>query len=400
MKLKKQYLIGAAITVGLLASLGGMAFAAADSALADSSAPKYGENANRPVKSGVKNPREAGFGDRGLKGQGNGFFNGLIAFAANKDNGEKPGETGGIEGLTATFVAEGIISSTTADQITAYAQEQKEALTAEKEKLKAMTKEELKAYFDSKKTDGTFEKGMAFGIKGNGDILAALVEKNILTLSEADAITSYLKAQMETRQAQQQAERTQSLSDELAILVSQNLLTQAKADEMLALYTTEQAAMIADRQAEMEKLKAMTEEERTAYWEGIKADKADSTPKNMAPGAALVEKGILTQEEADKIRTYYKEQFSQKSQEKMTEKLAGLVADGTITADQQAKIAAALNGQDKTEITISGEKTKMRMERVNPLQSLVDDGTITQEQANLIFKTKISFDTAPERLLR
>ncbi|OJU16005.1 MAG: hypothetical protein BGN88_12110 [Clostridiales bacterium 43-6] len=115
------------------------------------------------------------------------------------------------------------------------------------------------------------------------DIFAALVTGKVLSQEKADALKTYI----ETQRVQKEEK---SLTDTLNQFVTDKTITQAQADTIkAAVLKAEQ-----ERKAEMEKVKAMTEAERNAYFES----KKDTF---VNPLAALVTDGTITQAVADKI---------------------------------------------------------------------------------------------------
>lgn len=172
------------------------------------------------------------------------------------------------------LVAAGTINQATADKIQVYITEQEAARKAELEKLQGMTAEQRKAYMESKKTEAVKRQ----------DLLSAVVEKGIITQQQADTI----KAKF---QADQQAKMQESIKTSLAQLVTNNTITADQSAKVLDYVTKQQAA----RAAEMEKVKAMTQAERDAYF------KANPPTKNCNL-AQLVTDKVLTQEQANAVQ--------------------------------------------------------------------------------------------------
>lgn len=171
------------------------------------------------------------------------------------------------------LVAEGTITQATADKIQAYTSEQQAAMKAEMEKIKAMTDAERKAYFESKKTD-SFKRI---------DLFSSMVEKGVITQAEADAITSKLHDIQQTKMQE-------NVKASLDKLVTSNTITQDQATKIIDYMTKQQA----ERAAEMEKVKAMTEEERDAYFKNNIKNRTNMLEQ-------LVTDNVLTQEQADAV---------------------------------------------------------------------------------------------------
>ncbi|MBU3143215.1 hypothetical protein [Clostridium sp. CF012] len=115
------------------------------------------------------------------------------------------------------------------------------------------------------------------------DFYKELVSNGILTQAKADALKS-------NEQIQRDAKRQLDLETNLAKLVADKTITQGQSDKIKAAMIKEQAA----KKADFEKTKDMTKEECKAYMDANK-DNHISTLK------ALVDSGIITQAQADKI---------------------------------------------------------------------------------------------------
>lgn len=144
---------------------------------------------------------------------------------------------------------------------------------AEMDKIKAMTNQERLTYFASKKAE-TFKSYV------KTDFLTILVNENIISSDTADAICK-------ARQTQCQEAMQNRPAQGLAALVDDKTITSEQADAILAALKDEQAA----RQAEMEKVKAMTEEARQAYFK-------ENKPGQNNCLAALAAAGTITRDQA------------------------------------------------------------------------------------------------------
>lgn len=188
------------------------------------------------------------------------------------------------------------------------------------------------------------------------------------------------------------------LTSILAEMVKEGTLTQSEADKITAYIKERQEAL----KAEKDKVKNMTEEERKAYFSAKKADS-----QNLL--AELVSKNIITQAKADAIKAKMEQRAKEMKAERLNQiksQLNTLVAKGTINQSQVDKVLEYINQRKdkvrKEKIRLDdGEKEKIknmteeerkayfekiRGERVNFLKELVDNGTLTQEQADAIFK--------------
>jgi glutamyl-tRNA reductase len=149
-----------------------------------------------------------------------------------------------------------------------------EARKAEMEKVKAMTEEERKAYFEANKP--TFKV----------DMFEELVAEGIINQTQADKIKAALPKGGEHEGVMKAKIDFTTAFDSL---VSAGTITQAQEDKIVEFMKQKAEA----RKAEMEKVKAMTEEERKAYFEANKAKERPDLFKE------LVDAGILNQAQAD-----------------------------------------------------------------------------------------------------
>ncbi|MDI3481237.1 MAG: hypothetical protein PWQ97_892 [Tepidanaerobacteraceae bacterium] len=370
MNQKLKVILGSALIGGMLLTAGGAVFADS-STTASSGAEKPAIQTDDKMMRSGRGGGPMGIGMLGLMEPG--------GKAEVKDN---------MEDILKTLVEQGIITQETADKMTAYMEEKASERKAEMEKLKDMTEDERKAYFEQKKASGT---------DGKKDFMSEMVEAGILTQEQADSIKAYLEEQAQAKREAQQKERLDNL-------VSQGLITQDQEEKIMEYYKTQEE----ERKAEMEKIKNMTEDERKAYFEQKKESNSTAKPDPMQ---GLVEAGILTQDEADAINEYYQQQMKAKMeeaqakrQEEIESQLDSLVSAGTITQEQKEKILAYLNEQEEarqaemekiknmTEDERKAyfeEKKNSKSEKgtvADPLQELVDNGTLTQEQADAVAK--------------
>ncbi len=155
-------------------------------------------------------------------------------------------------------------------------------------------------------------------------------------------------------------------------------------------------ALQAQRQTEMDKIKAMTAEERQAYFQARQTAADDLDTVKIDFLTTLVDEKIISSDTADAIRDSQQAQRQQERQNSMTQDLSVLVEDGTITSAQSDAILVAVQEQ-QTERQAEMEKVKaMTAEareayfqtnqptRSNCLAELVSAGTLTQEQADAV----------------
>ena len=173
----------------------------------------------------------------------------------------------------------------------------------------------------------------------------------------------------------------------LTSLVNEGVLTQQKADSITN-YLQKKAD---ERKAEFDKIKSMTPEERKNYMSQKKGEM-------LNPFDAMVKDGVLTQTEADTVKSKLQEKRAAERKQKITEQLSSLVENKTITQDQVNKLIEKLQKKDEEAkalheklkaMTPEERKTYMeqnKKDRKDILQELVDEGTITKDQADAMRK--------------
>jgi predicted transcriptional regulator len=179
--------------------------------------------------------------------------------------------------LLKELVSDGTITQATADKITAYQNDQQAARQAKMDKLKNMTAEQRKAYFDANKPskDNTSKKPSPFD---------GMVQQGILTQQQADSI-------MQKLHDKQEANEQTALKTQLDKLVTAKTITQDQATKVLDYMNK----LDSDRDAEMQKVQAMTQAERDAYFKSQAGQKQD-------PLAQLVTNGTLTQHQLNAVQ--------------------------------------------------------------------------------------------------
>jgi hypothetical protein len=170
---------------------------------------------------------------------------------------------GDIENNLKSLVSAGVITQDESDKILALSKEQTAARQAEMDKVKNMTAEERKAYFETAKDKSADRKG---------DIFAQAVTGGILTQEKADAAKAKLQ---ETRTAERKAEVTEGLAG----LVTAGTISQDQADKVAKYMETLQANKPA-------------KDSTTA---------PDQKQERKNPLSALVDDGTLTQAQLDEV---------------------------------------------------------------------------------------------------
>lgn len=189
------------------------------------------------------------------------------------------------------LVTAGTITQTTADKIQTYLNAQDVTRKAEMEKVKAMTEDERKAYFESNKPNVAERK----------DMLSTLVEKGVITQTEADAIKAVQNTKQAEQKLNQQANKQEHMTSALNKLVESNVITSAQLIKINEFMTVNQET----RATEIEKIKAMTQEERVAYLKTNAGNKSTMLTQ-------LVTDKVLTQTQADAVEKVLHSRGSQK----------------------------------------------------------------------------------------
>ncbi|MFZ5965774.1 MAG: hypothetical protein ACOYVK_01170 [Bacillota bacterium] len=174
-------------------------------------------------------------------------------------------------------------------------------------------------------------------------------------------------------------------------LVTDNTISQEIADKMKAYMETKET----ERQAQREQLKNMTSEERKAFLENNKIER-----KNIFD--QMVEDGIITEEQSNAIKEALPKWNKLDGQGKRGQgvhfeaSLDKLVSEGIITENTAAAIKTNLEAK-KAERDALREKLKAmteeerkeflsqnKKERINIFDELVEDDVITEEQSKQI----------------
>ncbi len=275
-----------------------------------------------------------------------------------------------------SLVTEGIVSQETADKMTAFQEEQEAERHAEKEKVDAMTDEERKAYFESNDN------------MKQGNLFEDMVAEGIITEEEAATIEETMPAPDVTFGVNGEGIGV-ALESVVSQLVTDGVMDQVTADEVVAYNKANEEAC----KAEMDKVEAMSDEERAAYAE------SNEGVKHLDPISDMVTEGIITEGQGNAIKEVMpngpkETHFMAKGMEK---DFTSLVADGVISQETSDKMSAY---QTEIETTHQAEMDKVdamtdaeraayfedekEMGSVNPLTDMVNTGVITQAEADAI----------------
>ncbi len=153
----------------------------------------------------------------------------------------------------------------------------------------------------------------------------------------------------------------------------------------------------AERKAEFENFKNLSAEEKQALKE-----KRQEQPKDKHdPWQSLVAAGVITQDDADKIKSYIESNFDKSIKKPMLNLSSLLVEQGVVSAETGDKIAAfmeekanerkaemekirAMNAEEKEAYMQEG--AKIRHNQHNLVEEMVNAGVITQTEADAINK--------------
>lgn len=252
-----------------------------------------------------------------------------------------------LETNLAKLVTDKIITQAQADKIKATIVKEEVANKAEIKKTKTMTEAQRKTYMESNKITHI-------------SALKALVDDGTITQAQADKVGPCGIGGHGERGKDMKPRAV--LESTLKLGVSSNIITQSESDKILAYENSKT-------------------EDKT-----VKID----VYKN------LVDNNILTQAKADALKSSEQVQRDTAKQQKVDTNLTKLVTDKTITKDQSDKIKATIVKEEAArKVEIEKTKTMTKVERktymdsnkathISALKALVDDGTITQAQADKI----------------
>ncbi|MBE6066450.1 MAG: hypothetical protein E7211_01960 [Clostridium lundense] len=181
-----------------------------------------------------------------------------------------------------SFVKAGTITQAQEDKIIEFVNGKNEEKKVEMEKVKKMTEEQRKVYFETNKS------------KEKTNLFDELVSKGIINQSQADKLKASLPEKKGLGKGMEHGRKlnAEGLKTTLDTLVKSGKLTQAKEDKIISFMQDREEA----RKAEMEKVKNMAEDERKAYFESQKDTERIDMFKE------LVDNGTLTQTDVDAIK--------------------------------------------------------------------------------------------------
>ena len=177
----------------------------------------------------------------------------------------------------AKLVTDTTITQDQSNLIKAAIDKQEAVKKAEFAKIKAMTDAERKAYMEANK-----DKHI--------NPLKALVDNGTITQAQADKIGVGGPGKFNGGSPFAKESRHQDIGTNLAKLVTDKTITQDQSDKIKAAMIKEETV----KKADFEKIKAMTDAERKAYMDANKVN-------HINPLKALVDSGIITQTQADKV---------------------------------------------------------------------------------------------------
>jgi urease accessory protein UreF len=167
------------------------------------------------------------------------------------------------------LVKAGTLTQEKEDKIISYMDQKEADRKAEMDKVKDMTEEQRKAYFEKNKE------------KKKLDIFTDLVNQGIITRSEAQAIKNEIPKFYRN-----------GMREHLDNAVKSGTITQEEENKIIAYMEKKHD----QRKAEKEKIKDMTEEQRKAYFENKRTEKRGNFFDE------LVSQGILTKDKADALK--------------------------------------------------------------------------------------------------
>lgn len=167
------------------------------------------------------------------------------------------------------LVKAGTLTQEKEDKIITYIDQKEADRKAEMDKVKDMTEEQKKAYFEKNKQ------------KRKPDIFTDLVNQGIITMGEAQAIKNELPKVYRN-----------GMRERLDNAVKSGTITQEEENKIITYMQKKHD----QRKAEKEKIKDMTEEQRKAYFENKRTEKRGNFFDD------LVSQGILTKDKADALK--------------------------------------------------------------------------------------------------
>lgn len=275
-----------------------------------------------------------------------------------------------IQDILSSMVDSGTISQAQSDAVLQYIKDQFAARQAQ-----------------GKSTNGSAQEGTTADKTAQTprtDFFAAIVQQNILTSDQANALKQQL-------QQKEQQERQDAMTNKLDALVSAGTINQDQVTKIESYLTSQTDSMKAD----FEKMKGMSANDREAYFKQLKEN-------NVNPLVQMVNDGIITQQQSDAIAQAIHSGAARggdraTNASNMVQKaIDNLVADNTITQQQadviQGYVQKAITAwKDKNTDGSTPQDRSAVMQQIKTagqdlLTQLVNDQVITQDQADAITK--------------
>ncbi|ATW24392.1 hypothetical protein [Candidatus Formimonas warabiya] len=290
------------------------------------------------------------------------------------------------------LVDEGTLTEEQVAEISDFCDQKVEAKQAQVEEMKNLTKEELKERLEKMKNTTPEEKKAAMSEKHKAGLLSELVDEEIITQEEADAIQEKLEEKMADQQEEMAEKRQEMTEERFDQLVDEEIISEDQADALIDLWAQKEE----ERMTQAEERKDMTAEERKEAVAEKKTLKDGFLKKDGGFLAEAVDEEIITQEEADAIQEYEAAAREAEREEAMDAQFEQLVEDGIISEDQADEMKAFLADKAEEQKARMEELKNMTEEErqaffeenktkgVNVLDQMVDEGIISQDQADQI----------------
>ncbi len=255
----------------------------------------------------------------------------------------------------------------------------------------------------------TGSKKSSLSAQSTGSFLSGLLEDGTLTEEQQKKVQNALAQAMQPPPPPKPAEQGSFVSDTISSLVEGETLTQEEGDTVQSaleealsadLSPEDAREAVESKLAELVEAGAITQDQRTSISSAL--DEAAQAAKPMGPPppkgeglpqdiasslSTLAEEGTISEEDEDAIIEYLLE-----SQENGTKPdLGDLVEQGLLSEEKKDTVEetfreAAQYAQAKHAYTGS-------LRNEDPLQSLVEDGTISSSAKNLIYQTMAAYGT-------
>ena len=215
------------------------------------------------------------------------------------------------------------------------------------------------------------------------DPLKDLVDKGTVTEDQAKSIRDKMRS-IADQQMQQQWHK------DLATLVAKGTITEEQSGQILTFLENNNQKI----RSVTDKIKDMNPEQRTQYLKENMSNTKD-------PISQMVEQGMITQQQSDAVREVVPSlmrtvHLTKQSPQQLQANLNALVAKGTITDDQAAKILTFLETNNQEMQSMPERIKDMSLEqrtqylkenlgnRKELVSQMVDKGIISQQQADAV----------------